>query len=168
MEQTNKVSAENHPLMQKYGYSMMLGQQCERSESELLQEKAQYEGLRKTVAAEKQKKDSQLSFIQSQISSIEYGLKHHKMAALRKVKPTSDHIKLLKSMEFLGGWDGSVSIYAEGKRPFGNSGYMKDVARILGWKLPNDDLSDEQYEQANKLLEELPYALNNLLSSLSQ
>lgn len=157
---------EMRKLMSKGSYSMMRGLQCKRSESELVEERAQYEHLRTVIAKEKQKRNDQLEFIESQISSIDYGINHHKKAKLRKVKTTSEHIKLLQAMEFLGSWNGVVSLYAEGKRPFGNSDILKDVARILDWKLPNDELSDEQVDRANMLLDELPYALNNIISSL--
>lgn len=75
-----------------------------------------------------------------------------------------EHKKLLKEMEFLGMWLGdTVSIGADGKRPFGNSFMYEDIVRILGWEKPNDDLSNEQMEEARKLLEELPLALNEII-----
>jgi hypothetical protein len=81
-------------------------------------------------------------------------------------KLKDEHKKLLKRMEFKGIWYGDiVSIGADGKRPFGNSDMFDDVARILEWKLPNDYMSDEQREQAEILIDELPYALNEILTN---
>ena len=79
-----------------------------------------------------------------------------------------DHLKLLKEMNFQGMWHGDlVSIGVCGKRPFGNSSYYHDIAEILGWELPNDDLSDKQQKEAENLLEELPFALNYIIRSSS-
>jgi hypothetical protein len=79
---------------------------------------------------------------------------------------SADHVELLKAAEFKYFESGGdyVLIGIEGKRPFGNSDVYRDVARVLGWKLPNDDLSDEQAELAGKLLRELPLALNEIIS----
>ena len=57
----------------------------------------------------------------------------------------------------------TVSIGVCGKRPFGNSYYYDDIADILGWQKPNEELSDKQTERADQLLYELPFMLNNIL-----
>ena len=86
-----------------------------------------------------------------------------------KFKLSSEHIKLLKHMEFVfyeNGGD-AVIIGVDGKRPFGNSNVHKDIAKILEWVLPNDDLSNKQYDKAERLLRELPLALNQIIGGLS-
>lgn len=87
---------------------------------------------------------------------------------LAKTEPNEDHIKLLKQMyfeEFKNGGD-LVFIGCEGKRPFGSRNIYMDVAEILEWKLPNDDLSDGQRKQADQLLKELPFVINNIFKNL--
>jgi hypothetical protein len=79
-----------------------------------------------------------------------------------------DYIKLLKRMEFVRYKEGNDHVYigVDGKRPFGNSSIELDVADILGWKLPNDDLSYEQYDECKKYLNKLPDFLNFLIKQL--
>ena len=152
--------------MKKGRYSNFLGLQCERDEKELLEEKEQYKQLAEIVNKEKKKRIDQSEFINSQISSIDYALNEHKRKRLLKIEVTDEHKKLLSNMDFKGMWYGdTVSIGADGKRPFGNSSVYSDVARILGWELPNDDLSNEQVKRAEELLDELPYALNKIIQS---
>ena len=78
-----------------------------------------------------------------------------------------EHIKLLQRMEFEGIFYGDlVSIGVGGKRPFGNSNTYGDIAEILGWEKPNDDLGNEQQIEAERLMHELPLAVNEIISSL--
>jgi hypothetical protein len=84
------------------------------------------------------------------------------------MKIKREHLKLLNRMEFEGIWLGdTVSIGVDGKRPFGNSNMYGDIAEILDWKLPNEDLSDEQREEADKLLQELPAVINAIFKNLN-
>ena len=81
----------------------------------------------------------------------------------------TEHIKLLQRMQFEGIFFGDiVSIGVQGKRPFGNSNTYKDIAEILEWQLPNDNLSDEQQKKAERLMNELPIAINTLFRDISQ
>ena len=154
-------------LLSKGSYAMMLGVQCERKKEDLLEEKEEYRSIVTDLRKNLRHHQEVVEFADSQINSIGYALSRYRDAELRKVVPTDEHKKLLKNMEFKGMWHGdSVSIGAEGKRPFGNSNMHGDIASILGWELPNDDLSDAQKERADVLLEELPFALNSILSSL--
>jgi len=79
-----------------------------------------------------------------------------------------DYIKLLKRMQFERYKEGNDHVYigVDGKRPFGNSSIELDIAEILGWKLPNDDLSYEQYDECKKYLNKLPDFLNFLIKQL--
>jgi len=79
-----------------------------------------------------------------------------------------DYIKLLKRLHFLHYKDGGDYAYmgVEGKRPFGNSHINQDIAKILEWKLLNDDLNHEQQENCKKYLKKLPSFLNFLIQSL--
>jgi hypothetical protein len=83
---------------------------------------------------------------------------------------TREHILLLKRMRFEGLWCGdTVSIGVNGKRPFGNSDVHHDVATILGWELDHDaydSVSTEQHDAAQRLLDELPLALNAIIAGL--
>jgi len=154
-------------LLNKSRYSNCRGFQCERPEEDLLEEKEQYTALLEAREDEDRKKKEEIEYISSQISSIEYALNDHKSRRLALVKPTEDHIKLLQNMEFRGLWYGAtVSIGVDGKRPFGNSCTYSDIARILKWELPNDDLSDEQRQKADKLLDELPFVLNKVMQKI--
>lgn len=155
-------------LLNKYRYSNMLGIQCDRSKEELEEEKKEYQEIEKKLRDDFEKRQKQLEFVVSQINSIEYGLKSHKRKDLNKVKPTKEHKLLIRNMTFQEYENGGdyVFIGVNGKRPFGNSNVYRDIAEILGWKLPNSDLSDAQEAKAARLLEELPYALNNLLQNV--
>lgn len=155
-------------LLNRGNYSMMLGLQCERTDEELANEKEEYTIIMKAISKDAETRQKQVQFVKSQIESINYGLRDHKRKRLSEIVPTHEHVKLLQHMHFEGIWFGDVvSIGVDGKRPFGNSNYRKDVARILEWELPNDDLSNEQEKHAEQLMEELPYALNILIGRFS-
>ena len=95
----------------------------------------------------------------------DYERYHNRLVANFKLR--EDHLKLLRNMVFVGMYPGdSVSIGVDGKRPFGNSWPYSDVAEILGWELPNDDLSDDQQIAAAILMDELPLALNEIICTL--
>ena len=83
-----------------------------------------------------------------------------------RLKP--DHIKLLKRMEFETlDWGDLACIGVNGKRPFGNSYVGRDIANILGWKLDEDEeLTDAQQKKDDRLMEELPLALNLLIERI--
>ena len=103
------------------------------------------------------------------LSVLKEILEERENRVLSKIIPTCEHKKLLKRMffrEYKNGGD-YVFIGCDGKRPFGNSNVYRDVAKILNWKLPNDDLSDEQREKVSQLLKELPFVINKILTNLS-
>ena len=79
-----------------------------------------------------------------------------------------DYMKLLKRLEFKKYKDGGDYVYmgVDGKRPFGNSFIHRDISEILGWELPNDDLSYKQHEECEKYLDKLPDFLNFLIKQL--
>lgn len=84
---------------------------------------------------------------------------------VRNFRLKKDHIKLLKRMEFVYFGKGDlVSIGVEGKRPFGNSSVYRDMAQILGWKFDEEeDLTQRQCDRLERLMKELPLALNRIL-----
>lgn len=78
---------------------------------------------------------------------------------------TIEHKKLLARMVFegdlhRGDW---ISIFAEGKRPFGNSSIECDMLEILGWYDPEETNKVEFYEKLWELFDQLPFALNDLI-----
>ncbi len=79
-----------------------------------------------------------------------------------------DYIKLLKRLQFKLYEKGSDYVYmgVDGKRPFGNSSINRDIAEILDWELPNDDLSFKQHEKCKDYLNKLPDFLNFLIKQL--
>ncbi len=100
------------------------------------------------------------------IKEIESVIEDKKFDELKRtLTVTDEHRKLLAAMEFEHYKDGGDYVFmgVNGKRPFGNSSIYSDIAQTLSWKLPNDDLSDEQYERAKQLIVELPIALNKIL-----
>jgi TolA-binding protein len=135
----------------------------ERLETEL----KDYRAALKQVIPQLRELQERVEYIQSQIESLERERKRRYKEQLEKnFKLTDEHIKLLQNMQFEGLWLGdAVSIGVDGKRPFGNSNCYRDIAEILGWKLPNDTLSDEQQEKADRLLDELPLAVNHILKN---
>jgi hypothetical protein len=70
-----------------------------------------------------------------------------------KLEITEDHLKLLK-YSGISQWKGHDELYFPD---------YKQVAEILEWKLPNDDLSDDQYEEAKKLIYEMPFVINKII-----
>lgn len=75
-------------------------------------------------------------------------LENHEMKKLREeFKLTEEHKKIIKEINW------------EVEKPYE---YMetRDVCRLLEFKKPNDDYSDEQYDHALKLLKEIPIAVN--------
>lgn len=155
-------------LLDKGWYSMWLGKQCERPKNDLVNEQKEYQAILKSISQDFQKRKEQLEYVNSQISSIQYALDEYERKELSDIEPTEDHKKLIKELNFVEYKNGGDYVYigVDGKRPFGNSDIMQDVAEILKWKLPNDDLSEKQYEKAKQLLKELPYALNNLIKNI--
>ena len=83
---------------------------------------------------------------------------------------TEDHLKLLKNM-FVNWWNCEFGAPAiDCKRPYGNGDVERDIARILGWKIEEDEdgdveLSNDQLKIANKLHEETKTALQICLSA---
>jgi len=110
-----------------------------------------------------------VSGLQQKLSKIKQDEKDNYLGDIKKnFMLKSSHIKLLKRMEFEGIFYGDlVSIGVDGKRPFGNSHTYGDIAEILGWKKPNDDLSDEQQIEAERLMHELPLAVNEVIKALT-
>lgn len=94
------------------------------------------------------------SRISSKISVLNEVVRNRKRAELRKtLKPTEEHNKLMSLVS-----EDAVRKIIEG--------YFDDyryLARELEWKLPNDDLSDEQAESMDELLEELPIIITRKL-----
>ena len=90
---------------------------------------------------------------------------------------TENHLKLLKKMyvEWEDCEAGAPAINC--KRPYGNSNVEEDVARILGWEIPDEDeyedynkfdeLMDELYTKANKIHLETKFALQICLQTQS-
>ena len=78
-----------------------------------------------------------------------------------------EHLKLLNKayVDWYDAEFGAPSI--DPKRPYGNSYVEGDIAEILGWKLDEDDeLSDKQLSEANKIHNETKTALQICLSLL--
>jgi hypothetical protein len=141
-------------LLSKSNYSLFLGLQCDRPKNELQDELKDYEELSKIISSKLQNIKSKYCFIQSQIDSIKYALSNYEHIELSKTKPAIEHKKLLKEMCFIKNNNWGIQ-----------SLNTNDVAEILEWKLPNDDLSDEQTERALKLLKELPYVLGKYIKN---
>lgn len=83
---------------------------------------------------------------------------------------TDDHRKLLRKLL----WDQNVfrgdgvSLYVQGKRPFGNSSREQQIARILGWEYPSDEhgepgMPPEMVERAWEIFDELRFAIQDAL-----
>ena len=77
-----------------------------------------------------------------------------------------EHLKLLNRSYV--SWDdsefGASCIYP--KKPYGNSDVENDIAKILGWEIKDDELTDHQIDMANKLHKETETALQICLSRL--
>jgi len=97
---------------------------------------------------------------------------------IERFEVTPDHIKLLQAMYV--GWNvsenGAPTI--DPKRPYGNSCVTEDIAKILGWKMPDedgeftlpedkDDPFEKVYNQAMKIHKETETCLQILLVNLS-
>ena len=84
---------------------------------------------------------------------------------------TADHVDLLRHANIDTDYDaghGSPRICP--KRPFGNSDVGRDIARILGWRLFEDEhgefhMDKEQGRKARRLFAELGTALQVVLST---
>jgi hypothetical protein len=78
---------------------------------------------------------------------------------------TADHRKLLNKLI----WDAhlfrgdGVSLYVQGKRPFGDSGRALSIAAILGWK-PPEEMPVKMVEKAWELFDELRFAVHDALA----
>lgn len=84
---------------------------------------------------------------------------------------TEDHRKLLAAVRFRLFPDGADYVYmgVEGKRPFGSSSNLADVAVILGWEFDEEiGLTDEQKFEAVTLMSELPDVLNMIIAEQSK
>jgi hypothetical protein len=81
--------------------------------------------------------------------------------------PNSDHFKLLSEMEFKNFPRGGDIVWlgVDGKRPFGNSNYYSDAARILGIKKfdKDGDLFEKDKLKIHKLFDELPFAIEYII-----
>lgn len=77
-----------------------------------------------------------------------------------------EHLKLLNRSYVSWGDSefGAACIYP--KKPYGNSDVENDIAKILGWEIKDDELTDHQINIANKLHKETETALQICLSRL--
>ena len=79
-----------------------------------------------------------------------------------------DHRKLLARLIWdINPWRGdSVSLYVQGKRPFGNSSRELDMVEILEWQFPpeDEDIPDEMNERCWELFDELQFAIGDALA----
>jgi len=79
-----------------------------------------------------------------------------------------EHRKLLARLIWdINPWRGDgVSLYVQGKRPFGNSSREYDMVEILGWEFPpeDEDISDEMNERCWELFDELQFAIGDALA----
>lgn len=80
----------------------------------------------------------------------------------------SEHRKLLNRLK----WDldfsrgDGVSLYVQGKRPFGNSSIEIDIIDIVGWEVDTEkDTSIETEERCWKLFDELQFAIVDALAT---
>ena len=88
--------------------------------------------------------------ISANLSVLEEVIENRYMTELRdNFKLTDDHRKLVSN------------IYWHDKNPY-HSLRIDDVVKILEWKKPNDEPSNEQIETAQKLLKEIPMALEEM------
>lgn len=78
---------------------------------------------------------------------------------------TADHIRLLRAASVC--WEdceaGAPAI--DCKRPYGNSYVAGDVAELLNWATPDDDLTDAQRTRALALHDETEVALQIVLTT---
>lgn len=78
-----------------------------------------------------------------------------------------DHKKLLKRLNWdLNFWRGDgVSLYVQGKRPFGNSSIEGDIIEILGWQIDPDadEIPTGLEEKCWELFDELQFAIVDVL-----
>lgn len=97
--------------------------------------------------------------------TVDEFIKINKMK-MERFEIKEEHLKLLNRSYV--SWDyaefGAACIYP--KKPYGNSYVEYDIAKILGWEIKDDELTDEQISMANKLHEETETALQICLSRL--
>ena len=151
-----------------WGYENMWSLLDEIQIDELVEEK---ERLNNEINAYNTRIEAAKDFVSEKskkMSVLKQIIKRRGDRNLFNILPTEEHKKLLKQMDFVNfeNWGDYVFMWVEWKRPFWNSNISNDVANILGWELPNDDLSFEQQEKVQQLLRELPFVLNNLLKTI--
>ena len=82
---------------------------------------------------------------------------------IERIEIKEEHLKLLRKC-YVGWYHGEFGDPGiDAKRPYGNSSVEYDIAEILGWEF-DDELSEEQYREANKLHQELEKVLQICLS----
>lgn len=87
------------------------------------------------------------SNVSSKIRTLEETISRRRYKLLKEnFKLTEDHKKIIRSMNW------------ECNDPY-RSIDTRRVCELLDYQKPNDDYSDEQYEQANRLIDEVPIAL---------
>jgi hypothetical protein len=83
------------------------------------------------------------------------------------MKITAAHIKLLKELM----WEMSDVEYGapcvDPKRPYGNSSVAFDIAEILGWKIEEEGITDEQIEEAAAIHAELLPIIKHMCKNCS-
>lgn len=131
---------QNYPMM----WSLLDGVTTEQIREEVprLEEKI------RTYNGQISEAERYRSHLRSKLRVLEELIERHESKKLREeFKLTEEHKKIIKEINW------------EAERPYE---YMetRDVCRLLEYKKPNDDYSDEQYDQALKLLKEIPIAVN--------
>ena len=149
-------------------YSMMLGILKDFSDERIDREIRNNNEMLATMQKGFDQLEANREECTSQLESLKWEKKRRYEQALKdNFILTEDHLKLLRSMEFKGLWEGDLfSIGVNGKRPFGNSNIFMDIAKILRWRLSKyHDLSYDQEDDARKLLDELPIAVNYIIGN---
>ena len=114
--------------------------------------------LREQLRDEKNKMrnhEVNVSNISMKTRAIEGVLENREREKLSKAKICKEHIFLLKEAYFED-------------LDFNKLIYDVDIAKTLGWKKPNEEMSDEQKERAEQLTKQLPFVLGKVIANIDE
>lgn len=88
---------------------------------------------------------------------------------MKNVKITNDHLKILEKVYWSWAESYIGSPYIDPKRPFGFSyGRKEEIAEILGWIKPGEDLTLEMADQVMNIWQEIGEVIPQIISEYTK
>jgi hypothetical protein len=144
------MSEDTRPLGLRMAYESMWSLLDDISSEDIERELERFKALQTSLHKERSAIDDKLWKIDQRRHVLEETLDNRYRARLRAEFKLTDEHRILVSLIW---WDGMIPKF---------SFSYEELAQKLGWKLPNEYVSDEQTARLKTLIDEVPLALEVL------